>query len=515
MSRLPSRSLPTAAAVLWLACMTVLALLYMTIPTSPDQAQFDWMAFIATQGRPFYVGSFDMNWPGAMWLHEAGIRIFGAHAWTWRLTDFLLMLAFTLGGAMFLWRAGWPSAPFIFLFLYPSLYITAGPWMAGQRDIIAGGFLIVACALATPGWRAERTAVICAGLCVAAAVLIRPTFLSFLVGLIFLEALPIRVRHERRLGRLVRSIGFVLGFVVGLGAAVLAGVALGNIDDWYQQSVEFSLSLYIGEAPRDWRYTLYVLFVRSWHWISVLAALGLLIWAWRDRLSHPLVLLLGAAATSALSFAVQNKGFGYHLGGVLPVMILFIAVAFDSLNTQRVATTGGIRRQAALALLVLSAPLALAGTGSKFLRLEENARNLLAGGVSPAAGYGLTEGERRRIIDMIRETTTDTDSVIVYGTNYELPYRARRLPAYRYFTPAADRIAPEFAHFDAWMMEIDTALTFDPPAFVIVESQYLEGYIDGEAQTAGQILNRLLTHLSTDHEVAFQNDDVVVYRRAP
>jgi len=95
-----------------------------------------------------------MNWPGAMWLHELGLRVFGVHPWTWRLTDFLFLLGFSVAGAGFLAANGWRRASVTFLFLYPPLYITAGSWMAGQRDIIGAGFLLVACALAVPGgWR--------------------------------------------------------------------------------------------------------------------------------------------------------------------------------------------------------------------------------------------------------------------------------------------------------------------------------------------------------------------------
>lgn len=484
----------------------------MTVPPSPDQSQFDWMAYIATQGQPVYSGSFDMNWPGAIWLHEAGLRLIGIYPWTWRLTDFLLMVGFTLGGATFLWRAGWRLAPTLFLFLYPPLYITSGAWMAGQRDIIATGFLILACAMAMPGLRKEWLAVFAAGFCVSAAVLIRPTFLTYIAGLILFEALPLKTQKERSLSRRGRALGFGLGCAFGLFAAVFAALLMGNLDDWYQQSFEFAFSIYVGSAPQDWRVTLETLLLRSWHWITLLGVIGFLFWAWRDRFGYALILVLGIAATIAISFTVQNKGFGYHLGGVLPILVLFTTVALDSVNNLRIAGSSGLQRRGSLLALVLFGSVAVAGTASKLQNFGDNIRLLMAGTISPTEGFGLAESERQEIIKLISEGSTEDDTIALYGTQYELPYRAERLPAYRYFTPAADQINPGFAHFETWLAEVDFGLSNNPPAFVIIQKRFLE---DFSSDSVRPILHRLLEHVSTGHVLVFENSSLVVYRRHP
>lgn len=468
------------------------------------------MAYIATRGQPVYSGSFDMNWPGAMWLHEIGLRIFGVHAWTWRLTDFLLMSIFTLGGAVLLSRSDWRLAPTIFLFLYPPLYITSGSWMAGQRDILATGFLILACALAMPGLRREWIAVFLAGVCISGAVLIRPTFLSYIVGLILLEVLPLKVQRKRLLSRGGRALGFGAGCAFGLFAAAFVAFLMGNLDDWYQQSFEFALSIYVGSAPQDWRVTLQTLFLRSWHWISLLGLIGFLFWAWRDRFGYALILVLGIAATLAVSFTVQNKHFGYHLGGALTVLTLLAAVALDSINNLRLTGSSEVTRTASLVALVILGLLSVAGTASKLHNFENNIRLLVAGGIWPTEGFGLTETERREIVALISEGSTEDQTVAVYGTQYELPYRAERLPAYRYFTPAADQIDPSFAHFDAWMAEVDFGLLNNPPAFVIMQKSSLDV---SNSDTDRPILNRLSTHISTGHVVVFENSSLIVYKR--
>ena len=495
---------------IWLAIMSALATLYMTVPPSPDQSQFDWMAFISTRGQPFYVGSFDMNWPGEMWLHELGIRIFGIHAWTWRLTDFLLMACFTTSGAMFLSRSGWHLASLVFLFLYPPLYISAGGWMVGQRDIIATGFLLIACALAIPSGRREMITVLTAGLMVAVAVLIRPTFMSFIAGLIILEFLPFKARELSHISRAARSIGFLFGFATGIGAAVLSGLYLGNLDDWYQQSIEFSLSVYVGEPAQDWRVTLYTLFIQSWHWITSLALIGIGFWVRRDGLSYALMLTIGAVATSAVSFVVQNKGFGYHLGGILTMLVLCVAVMFDGLVHWRRSSNSKVHSTAILVAAIL---LVLAGTASKIINFKQEILLLLSGDFGPSADYGLTEAERLKIIDIIQRGNRPKEKVLVYGTNFELAYRAERLPSHRFTNIVIDQADPNFPPFENWVKEIDSSLKQTPPQYIIFSRKYLTGPIENPIAVSldRPVLGLLVGLLAESYRPVFSNDHVLVY----
>ena len=499
-------------ALVWLAMMTACAALYMTLPPSPDQSQFDWMAFISTRGYPFYVGSFDMNWPGEMWLHELGIRLFGIHAWTWRLTDFILMAGFTISGATFLSRSGWRLAPFVFLFLYPPIYITAGGWMVGQRDIIATGFLLVACALSVSGGKREIFSVLAAGLMVSVAVLIRPTFMSFIAGLIILELFPFKAREVFSVGRTRRSIGFLFGFTIGLGAAALFGLYLGNLDDWYQQSIEFSLSVYAGEPAQDWRVTLHALFVQSWHWISCLALIGIGFWVRRDGLSYALMLTLGVVATSAVSFVVQNKGFGYHLGGILTMLVLYVAVMFDGLVLWRRSSNSQVWSAAVFAAAML---LVLAGTASKIRNFQPQILLLLSGNFGLSADYGLTEAERVEIIAIIQRGNRTEGKVSVYGTNFELAYRAERLPSHRFINVVIDQANPKFPLYEKWMKEIKLSLDQQPPQYIIFNRAYLIGPINRPTALSPDrpVLRLLIGLLGENYRPVFNNDHVVVYAR--
>lgn len=500
--------------ILWGGLMLCLGGLYATVPPSPDQSQFDWMAFAAIHRQPYYVGSFDMNWPGAMWLHEIGIRLFGVHPWTWHLTDFLILIVFTFGGSRFLARAGWPSAAVAFLFLYPPLYVTAGGWMAGQRDIIAAGFLLLACALSLPGGRHEATTAILAGACVAYAVLIRPTYLSFLVGLIALEALPLKVPAPHRCSPPERAIRFVVGFALVIAAAIAFGQLVGNLDDWYQQSIQFSLSAYVGDPPQDWRATLKMLFVDSWHWITVLAVPGLVFWIWRDGLSYALVLVLGLAATVVVSFAAQNKGFGYHLGGLLPILVLLMAITLDGFLARRQRLPKGAGRAVATAMLVLVIALASAGTAIKLCKLARESYPIARADFGLQDSRGLTEDERRQIVAELKRDDDPAATVAIYGLDYQLAYRAQRLPNYRFFTPAADQIGPEFELYEPWMQEIDANLTTNPPGYVIINKNFLKDIeaISEDDPASQPILKRLIEHLKTGYAPVFENEQLTVYK---
>ncbi len=494
---------------LWLVSAPFLCLLYLTAPPSPDQSQFDYMGWLALNGGPFYVGSFDMNWPGKMALHAAGIRLFGVEPWTWRFTDFLLMQVLAVAAARFLWLAGWRSAPFIFLALYPAIYVTAGFWTAGQRDIVAAGMLFAAAGAAMPGGRGEGWRVLLAGACVGYAVLIRPTYLSYLAGLMLLEALPLATPRPRVLPRPVRAVLYPVGAALVLGAMALSGLWRGNLDDFWAQSFVFNLSIYVGSSPQDLLATAERLFIHSWHWFTGLGALGLLIWLWRDRASHAVILAIGLGGTFAVSFLVQNKGFGYHLAGFIPLLIAFTAVALDWLGARAFAP----RRPVAGILFAGAVLLVLAGTAAKIENHRAGLALLARGEIAPVSGWGMTEADRRSVVDAIRAGSGPEDYVAQYGTRYALLYRAERRHSYRYFTPAADQIRPDFPMYEAWMAEVHAGLSERAPAFVLFDRRWALGPADAlrPLDPDAPILTALLAHVALGHRVAFETDAVILF----
>lgn len=500
--------------LIWLLSLPILCLLYVKIAPSPDQAQFNYMGWLATQGHPFYAGSFDMNWPGGMILHRLAIALFGPSAAAWHLFDFGLLLLTTMAAALFLRRSGFLLAPYVMLALYPAIYVTAGGWMAGQRDIIAVGVLIGACwAMLAPPSRELRSMAL-AGALVAMAVLIRPTYLSFLAGLCLLELAPRRwIGYPRQAGPAARVGALLLGFSAVMAAMVLAGLWIGNLDDFYQQTVSFTMAAYVGEPPLDMVRTVLEL-LRSSHWMVLLGLIGLALWVRRTkRLDYPLMLLLGLLAAIALSYVVQRKGFGYHLGGVLPLLILFTAVGFDEVRRLTRLPRG---RAIASAALVGMALLAISSTAAKLIRHRVELLDLRHG-LAPIGTYGdMSEEEQARLVALLRGRTSPDDRVVLYGTAYQIPYLAQRLPAYRFITPAVEQMRPDFALYPAWKKEVEDGLRTHRPKLILLMRDAVGG--DPEAirksgADARPVLGAIIASMGDDYAPAYAGRFGVLYER--
>lgn len=505
--------------LLWLFSAPVLAVLYLKTEPSPDQAQFDYMAWLATQGHAFYSGSFDMNWPGAMLLQEAAIRLFGPQPWAWHMVDFLLMQMATIAAALFLWRAGFRLAPWIALALYPPIYVTAGGWMAGQRDIVAMNLLIMACCAMLAPARRERAGLVLAGALVAGAVLIRPTYLSVLAGLLILEALPRGwIAQPRGHGLAARAAALAAGFGLIILAVLLWAVAVGNLDDWYQQSVLFTSQVYYHKPPMDMVQTLVVLFTRWWHWLSLCGAVGLVLWLMRDRgQRYPLLLVIGLAAAILLSYVAQNKGFGYHIAGFLPLLVMLGAVALDQLDARRrLSRAPGRRRFLGLAIAAM-AGLVVLGSGTKLAKSLPLLADYLAHGLAPSGGnYDIPAADQARIVEIIRSETGPQERMVQYGTAYHVPYLAQRLPAHRFITPAIELMTPDFTLYKPWMAEITLGLQQSHPKFILITGAPFTSSMNGLAPVSDRtpVLAALLAYMGDDYVVRLQDAYGTLFERA-
>jgi hypothetical protein len=514
----PHRLVRIGLLLIWIAAFPLLGLIYLKLEPSPDQAQFDYMGWMATQGFPFYAESFDMNWPGGMFLHKAAIQLFGAVPWSWHILDYLLMQLATLGGAIFLVRSGFRLAPWIFMVLYPPLYITATGWMAGQRDIVAMGILVIAGALMLSGPRREAAALCLAGALVGMAVLVRPTYLSALVGLVALELLPRTwIKWPRRTTAWRRAIALLGGFLLVGIATLIWAASSGFLDDWYEQSFVFTAYVYYGEPPINLIVTAVTVFLRSWHWISLCGAIGLVLWILRDRqVSYPLLLCLGLLTAVAVSFVAQNKGFGYHLGGALLLLVVLSAVALDQLVERTRQAASAIQRFLTGGFAAALVALALVGTAAKLSSLRALVADVPINGVKPVVGsYDLSAAMQDQIVQIIRAESSPSDRMVLYGTAYHVPYLAQRLPAYRYITPAIELITPDFPMHDAWMAEIGAGLQRYRPKFILVTGIPLstDGTLTLSETDKRPVLAKLVQFMADDYTVRVGSAEDTLFER--
>lgn len=490
---------------LWALWFGLLAALYLTVPTSPDQALFDYIAWSHLQGDVYYGGAVEQNFPGKMLLHEIGIRLFGAEFWSFRAVDALLLGLVTLAGAGFLRRCGFTIAPWVFLFLYPPLYVTAGYWLAGQRDIVAMGLLLGAAVLALPpDGRRSFLASLAAGALVAMAALIRPTYLSALAGLLIFDWL--RLAGEPRLGwatRLGQNLALILGFLAVIAAIAAYGVRLGVLDDFYQQAILFNLEAY--QIPESrWRLLDPIVFyaTRIWHWILALALLGGVIWGIRHGAVRGLLLVVGLAVMVILSYFVQNKGFGYHLGGLLPLMILLNGVAVDGLATW--AREGGTRLALRRLALLAVATLMVLGTASKLWSYRENIAHLARGEFIPVQ-HNPGQPSWQDISDsvrLIREGSDPDAFMLQWGRVFVVPFLAERRSTLRFFQIAGlDGFGAGFSGYPDWLAEIAHDLRDKRPAFVLIDTKEVSLPPASLAGTTGVSIDRMVWDMLTDYEV--------------
>lgn len=501
-----TRRLPLLA--LWAIWFALLAAVYLTVPVSPDQALFDYIAWSHLQGDVYYGGAVEQNFPGKMILHEIGIRLFGARFWSFRAVDAVLLALVTLAGAGFLRRNGFAMAPWVFLFLYPPLYVTSGYWMAGQRDIVAMGLLLGAAVLAVPPG-GERTimASLAAGALVAMATLIRPTYLSALAGLLIFDWL--RLAGEPRQGwttRLGQSLALSLGFLAVIAGIAAYGIRLGVLDDFYQQTILFNLQAYqIPESRLRLLDPILFYVTRIWHWIVTLALLGGAIWGIRRGLDRGLLLVSGLAAVVILSYFAQNKGFGYHLGGLLPLVILLNGVAVDGLvSWARNDTVRPMMRQLSVLALSLVVGLMMFGTASKLWAYRENVAHLARSDFIPVQHDPSRPSwqDISETVQIIQSNSAPDSFMLQWGRVFVVPFLAERRSTLRFFQIAGlDVFGASFSGYQDWLAEIAHDLREKRPAFVLIDTKEVRLPPISLADTTQVSIDRIVWDMLADYEV--------------
>lgn len=506
-------------AAIWAVMTPFLLLFYAQVPPNPDQALFDYIGWIGAQGGSYYADAFEINWPGAFFLHEMAQRLFGPVPWAFRVFDYGLMLVACAGGAWLLAQSGFARAAGIFVLLYPPLYVTAGGWMSGQRDIMVAGLALVALALILPRGRGDGAALAAAGAILGGLVLVRPTWLALLALVLLVEVLgPARPGWRRRTAMGLTLAG-ALAVVVG---TLAAGLLSGTLRDWWEQGVLF---VHLGYRGTDTRWhllqNLAEVMLSWWHWPLLLGLLGLAAWArwwrWLDVAGRRALLLsVALLAVVLLSYAVMNKGFRYHLGGALTVFLLWAAVLLDRLWFGAVAGTPD-RRWPTRGALLVCVLLVLVGTGKKLVGFygPVPASEPVAQGTQ--TGQLVDRAAQAELVDWIRAETAPGEPVFQWGWNYRVVQLAERPPSTRFITtPVISGLHPGMPFHDAWVAEMTTDFRDRPPAVVLLDTAPLTGRSLPlrPLEPAPIALRILLDRLNAgDYRIVRSFDDLLVLAR--
>lgn len=471
-----ARAIRAALLALLLAHTAFVGLLYTLIPPNPDHFLFDYIGWVVAEGGTLYVDAGELNWPGKMLLHTAAFALFGNEPWAYRLFDYLWML----GGCGLLYAfarlAGLRLAALLVLPLYPLVYATAGAWMTGQRDVVAAHLLLgVAVALLMRLKGGGRGWPVLAGAVLFAAVMTRPTYL-LLAAFVPLALVAVRGRTRQTWTALLAD--GALGFAGFAGAAAIA-LALawpsGALAEWYTMAVRFNLEVYGGEAKTTASileaYGNYLL--RHWHWYGAFALAGAFV-LWRRERGPALALLLALGATCLGSAVAQGKGFAYHIGGLLPLLALSIAIATAEVLEWWKRSPRSVPRAltAALVLGFVAAGMAMKGWKAFRPQLEllterRSEGELLAHYSSGVAGA--TMADVRAAAEYVEATTPELATVLTWGRPAAINVLAgRRAPTRFINTYMLQAARPPFALAEAWAGEVEQALGSAPPALIVV-----------------------------------------------
>jgi hypothetical protein len=346
--------------------------------------------------------------------------------------------------------------------LYPIIYVTSGGWMAGHRDLTGTHFLIAAAFFALPSERVSLWQPVLAGLLIGCAVMIRPTYLAF-APLLFLLALPVwKGAASSPVAFFIRGVQFAAGLLAPIAIFTVYATATGTLHDFYIDSFRFVVDVYPVQQGRGRLFGLAagVLAGMFW-WLTIAGALGALLWLVLGRSRQGLWLLAAMIVTILLSYFVQNKGFAYHLGGLIPILLILGCVGAAA--AMRFPLTSARVRNAAAALVAM---VLLAGTG---LRLV-HARPSPPDWGRQEQERPLTLGDSFALAKIIRDESSSADTMLQFGWEYQVSFLAERRSATRFVNiPAAELIKPGQPVFGGWLIEFDRELSERPPKFILAD----------------------------------------------
>ncbi|WP_190241810.1 glycosyltransferase family 39 protein [Bradyrhizobium algeriense] len=478
---------------------------YCSLSPSPDQSLYDYIAWQGLHGVQWYAGSFDVTWPGNLVIHELGIRLFGVHRWTARLTDMLLLMPALAALYFFLRSASLRYAAIAATMAYPILYVTSGTWMAGHRDIVAMHLLIGSCAVLAALRVAEPKKLILAGLPLGYAVMLRPTYLAFLPFLLLSWRAATDSPSTKRL--FSAALCLTIGTTIFPFIFLAAGLATNTLENWFTDGILFVLGVYQASAPKNGPLIFFERVKEHFFWLFILGSAASLFWTSRAVRFHAIA-LLGMAITSIVSFFVQGKGFGYHLGGLIPILFLSalggIELAFFRRGTPSMAPVS--RALACLFVLILC------------LGLGRRIQNNLVPYYRDPEIATPRDQTIAEIVSLVEAESGQRDRFFQWGWNYDAAFLSERLSATRFVdTPLFSLVRTDNPRFGSWLREFDRELESNRPKFILLDLTTLpEGW---KVETLGlnergpEALKILLSQIVRNYEVKKSWEDKVLFKR--
>jgi len=324
-------------------------------PLIHDAPIMHYVAWLVSQGAVPYRDVFDMNVPGVYLLHLGVIRTLGEGGGAWRFFDLAWLGLTSVALFGFSRRMGdaWSGLGAALLFLL--YHLSGGAWRAGQRDFLLALFLVLAAWGAARAWESggDRGPLLWGGLAAGAGLMIKPQ-----AALFWIVCAAVAAAGARRSGAL-RALALWCAAGLAVPAAVMGWLAWrGGAGAFLAITTGYVLPLYsrVGRVSVWDGVRWHVYGWQIWSCLIVLGVLGIFV---RHRKPYDVRrwLALAGAIYGLLHFAVQGKGWEYHL---YPLAVFLCALASVPIAAQA-ERAQSVRLSRALASVVLVIAIALLG----------------------------------------------------------------------------------------------------------------------------------------------------------
>jgi hypothetical protein len=338
----------------------VLLLPTLIVPLNADNEIFQSMAcdLIRFHQLP-YIGSWDHNFPGNVYLHWLAIVLFGNSAFGFRLFD--LLVHTTMGAMYYLLLRRWlsPTSGFLSVVLYVGFYLGNIASIGGERETFAMAFLLTGTllllkvsSLATPNTY-YRSVLYIAGISFGLTVTLRPTNILFvLCALLYIWT----TRNN------FYSIAFIVGVITPLIAMILPYLFIrGGIDQAFFSTVRYNLEVY-GSRRKPWKVLIHQILALKFFFVPAIAGIGFI---FQHKSRKVGARDTNVSATAFLSKSEQLLFGGYMTSGILTLIligkywtysfepIIMVSIPFSAIGLEYVATMMGRTLKYALAIVLI------------------------------------------------------------------------------------------------------------------------------------------------------------------
>jgi hypothetical protein len=268
-----------------------------------------------------------------------------------------------------------------------------------------------------------------------------------------LQLLWLRVPLRRVLGRVAAAgAGTLAVLAAAVAALLLQGASPGAIADAtvvYNAETQFVEAVGAARLVRTWA----TLHLESWWMLSVLAACGCA-FAWRERARSAAATALALVwVAGVLSFAIQRRGFLYHLGPCLIPLIGLAAVAVGKAFAQGARGSRWLWAGGCVALALVF------GGGAVKLRANYATLALAWRADDPAIHLrsfkrqdGLSIDEVVALARRIEREVPPDGTVLMLGTTSAVNYLAERAQPTRFFyAPVLTQLRPDMPMHGRWV----------------------------------------------------------------